>query len=281
MSAIGRITWGGLTMGPGTQYAIADIPDLDDMPEIRAYDTDKVGAHGTWTGADYTGARLINLAITLRGTDPANLQTLTTALKAAMQPGQAPAQLGFPDRGVMVLGKIRKRSIPYDASYLWRTATAHVLIYCADPLVYSLVEHSLTTSAYAPASGRSYPRTYPWVYGTGGTSGTLTCVNTGGSPTFPRLRIDGPAVKPSIQLSETGAVFQLNNTLLPGQFVIIDTANRAVLDGGSTPRRDWVVPGSDWPVMQAGTNTFVYRSSPYGDGSLLSYLTVAWRDATL
>jgi hypothetical protein len=281
MSAVGRITWGGLTMGPGTQYAIADIPDLDDMPEVRAYDVDKTGAHGTWTGPDYTGARVINVAITLRGTDPANLRTLTTALKAVMQPGVAPDQLGFPDLGLMVLGKVRKRSIPYDASYLWRTTTAHVQFYCADPLVYSLAVHSAQTAAYAPASGRSYPRTYPWVYGTGGTGGTLTCVNAGGSPTFPLLRIDGPAVKPSVQLSETGAVFQLNNTIIPGQFVLIDTANRAVLDMGSTPRRDWVVPGSDWPVMQPGTNTVVYRSSPYGDGSLPTYLTVTWRDATL
>jgi hypothetical protein len=281
MSAIGHMVWNGLTMGPGTQYAVADLPDLDSMPEIRAYDVDKANAHGTWTGPDYTGARVINAAVTLRGTDPANLRTLTLAMQAAMQPNQVPAQLQFPDLGVMVLAKLRRRDIPYDAAYLWRTTTAHLQFYCADPLIYSLAEHSLTTSAYAPASGRTYPRPHPWVYGTGGTSGGLLCTNTGSSPTYPVLRLDGPAVQPTVQLSETGAILRFNNTLLPGEFVTVDTATRAVLYMGTTPRRDWVIAGSDWPVMGPGPNNFVYRSSPYGDGSLPTYLTVTWRDATL
>jgi hypothetical protein len=281
MSAVGRVVWGGLTMGPGTQYAVADLPDLDNLPEVRTYDQDRALAHGQYTGPDYVGARTINLSVTLRGTDPGNLAALTAALKAVAQPAAAPAQLQFPDLGIMVMAKVRKRDIPYDATMLWRTATAHLQFYAADPLIYSLNQYSLQTAAYAPASGRSYPRAYPWLYGTGGTSGGLLCTNAGASPTYPLLRLDGPAVQPSIQLSETGAVLAFNNTLQPGEFLTVDTSTRAVLDGGTTPRRDWVVPGSDWPVMQPGNNTFVYRAGPYGDGSLPTYLTVTWRDATL
>ncbi|KJK55648.1 phage distal tail protein [Saccharothrix sp. ST-888] len=281
MSAVGRVLWGALMMGPGTQYAVSGVTGLDDMPEVRAYDVDKTGAHGTWTGPDYTGARIITVDLVLRGTDPANLGALVAALKQAAQPGQAPAQLQFPDLGVMALAKIRKRDLPYDATVLWRTGGAHLQFYCADPLIYSIAQRTARTAAYAPATGRAYPRAYPWLYGSGGASGGLQCTNAGASPTYPQLRIDGPAVQPIIQLSETSAILQLNNTVGPGQFVTIDTGTRAVLDGGTTPRRDWVVPGSDWPVMQPGANTFVYRSSPYGDGSQQSYLTVTWRDATL
>ncbi|GAA2112415.1 hypothetical protein GCM10009759_55120 [Kitasatospora saccharophila] len=281
MSAIGRIVWNGLTMGPGTQYAVADLPDLDDMPEIRSADVDRGQAHGTWTGEDYTSARVITLSVLLRGTDPDDLGRLVTALRAAVQPCAEPQQLQFLDRGVMVIAKPRKRSIPYDATTLLPSTTAHLMFYAADPLVYSLDQHSLSTTAYAPASGRSYPRTYPWVYGTGSTAGTLQCVNSGGSPTFPVLRIDGPAVNPVIQLTETSAVLALTTTLGPGEYVIIDTASRAVLHMGTTPRRDWISGIPAWPVMQPGRNTFVYRASPYGDGSIPTYLTVTWRDATL
>ncbi|MFD7410157.1 phage distal tail protein [Kitasatospora purpeofusca] len=282
MTAVGRVTWNGLQMGPGSQYAISDLPDLDDLPDVRAYDVDRTGAHGTWTGPDYVGARTITMGITLRGTDAADLGRLTAALQRAMQPSPTPLQLQFTDRQLMVWAKVRRRRIPYDATSLQRVAVAQVQFYAADPRVYSLSEHQGgPVAAYAPASGRSYSRTYPWVYGTGGTGGTVTCVNAGGSETYPVLRIDGPCVRPSVQLSETGAVLQLNNTLLPGEFVLINTGSRAVLAGGATPRRDWVIPGSDWPVMQPGSNTFIYRSDPYGDGSIPTYLTVTWRDATL
>ncbi|OKJ06828.1 phage distal tail protein [Kitasatospora sp. CB01950] len=281
MSAAGRIVWGGLTMGPGTQYAIADMPDLDDMPEIRSSDVDRGQAHGTWTGADYTGARIITLSVLLRGQDPADLGRLVTALRAAVQPCAEPQQLQFVDRGVMVWAKPRRRSIPYDAATLLSSTTAHLMFYCADPLVYSLTQHSLSTTAYAPASGRSYPRTYPWVYGTGGTAGTLQCVNAGGTPTYPLLRIDGPTVNPTVQLTETGAVLVLNATLGVGEFALIDTSTRAVLHMGTIPRRDWITGIPRWPVMQPGTNTLVYRASPYGDGTQPTYLTVTWRDATL
>ncbi|WP_369183333.1 hypothetical protein [Streptomyces sp. Y1] len=282
MAAIGRVVWNGLQMGPGTPYAISDLPDLDDMPDVRAYDVDRTGAHGTWTGPDYVGARVITMGITLRGADPDDLGRLVIALKRAMQPTPAPLQLTFTDRQLMVWGKVRRRHIPYDATSLQRISVAQVQFYCTDPRLYSLVSYSAgPTAAYAPASGRSYPRTYPWLYGTGGAGGALTCVNNGASDTYPTLRIDGPCVRPSIQLSETGAVLQLNNTVAPGDYVLINTANRAVLASGSTPRRDWVVAGSDWPVMPPGTSTFVYRSDPYGDGTIPTYLTVTWRDATL
>ncbi|MFD0408630.1 phage distal tail protein [Kitasatospora sp. NPDC127116] len=282
MTAVGRVVWNGLAMGPGTPYAISDLPDLDDMPDVRAYDVDRTGAHGTWTGPDYVGARVITVGITLRGQDPDDLGRLIAALKRACQPAPAPQQLQFPDRGLMVYGKVRRRRIPYDATSLQRTTVAQVQWYCDDPRVYSLAQYTGgPVVSYAPASGRSYPRTYPWLYGTGGSGGSVTCVNGGASETFLLLRIDGPCVRPSVQLSETGAVLQLNNTLGPGEYVLINTAIRAVLANGSTPRRDWVVAGSDWPVMVPGANTFVYRGDPYGDGTQPTYLTVMWRDATL
>jgi hypothetical protein len=68
--------------------------------------------------------------------------------------------LQFLDQGILVWGKVRKRSIPYDAEYLWRIGDAALELYCADPYLYGLEEKSAWTTAYSPSAGRSYPLVY-------------------------------------------------------------------------------------------------------------------------
>lgn len=190
---IGRIQWGDLVMGPGTGYSISDISGIDDLPEIRNTDIAKSDAHGDYTGPDYTGPRTVQLSLTLLADTPDQLRRMILDLRRATQPGQMPADLQLLDWGISVSGKIRKRSVPYDAAYLWRTSAAAIEWYCADPYLYGLDEQSASTSAYSPSAGRTYPLVYglsaitlnanpdfetaltPWS-GKGGA--TLTRVNT-------------------------------------------------------------------------------------------------------
>jgi LysM repeat protein len=160
MAAFGQIQWGSLMFGPGTQYAVTTVSGLDDLPDIRSEDVERPGQHGDYTGPDYTAARTIQLGLGLRGDDPDDLRALSIALRNATQPQTQPAALQFLDQGVLVYGKIRKRSIPYDAEYLWRLGDAALEIYCADPYLYGLDERSSSTTAYSPAAGRTYPLVY-------------------------------------------------------------------------------------------------------------------------
>ncbi|MGW1433372.1 phage distal tail protein [Streptomyces sp. NPDC002431] len=160
---LGRIQWGPLTFGPGTPYMVTAIEGLDDMPDIRAEDVPRPDQHGDYTGPDYTGPRVIQLGLGLRGQDPDDLRALTLALRAATQPQRQPAPLQLLDQGTLVYGKVRKRSLPYDADYLWRLGTAALEIYCADPYLYGVEEQTATTTAYSPAAGRAYPLTYAGV----------------------------------------------------------------------------------------------------------------------
>ncbi|WP_329592110.1 phage tail family protein [Streptomyces sp. NBC_01362] len=157
---IGRIQWGPLTFGPGSPYMVTAIDGVDDMPEIRAEDIPRPDQHGDYTGPDTTGARVIQLGLGLRADSPDELRKLTLALRAATQPQRQPAPLQFLDWDTLVYGKVRKRNIPYDAEYLWRTGTAALEVYCADPYLYSLNEYSASTTAYSPAAGRTYPLVY-------------------------------------------------------------------------------------------------------------------------
>ncbi len=160
---IGRIQWGDLTFGPGSRYHVTAIEGLDDMPDIRSDDMERPGQHGDYTGPDYTGPRVIQLGLGLRADTPDELRDLTLALRAATQPQRQPAPLQLLDQDTLVYGKVRRRSIPYDAEYLWRTGAAALELYCADPYLYGLEEHSASTTAYSPAAGRTYPLAYSGV----------------------------------------------------------------------------------------------------------------------
>ncbi|GGQ48833.1 phage distal tail protein [Streptomyces asoensis] len=279
---LGTVTWGGLTFGPGTPYAVTALEGLDDLPEIRAEDVARPGQHGDYTGPDYTGPRTIQLGLGLRGSSPDDLRALTLALRAATQPQAQPAALSFPDQGVLVWAKVRKRSLPYDAEHLWSIGDAALEMYCADPYLYGLIEQSASTTAYSPAAGRTYPLVHPRTYGAAGTSGRLTAINAGASPAYPVLRVDGPVASPTIEQTTTGALLVIDATLQPGEYLLIDTRSRAVLFMGSSPRRSWVRAGSVWPLLQPGPNEIAYRGSALaGAPGQTSLLTVTWRDTSL
>jgi hypothetical protein len=154
------VQWGDLQFGPGTPYAVTAIEGLDDLPEIRGEDVERPGQHGDYSGPDYTGARVVQLRLGLRADSPDELRALTLALRNATQPQRQPAALQFLDQGVLVWGKVRKRSLPYDAEYLWRIGDAALEVYCPDPYLYGLEERSASTTAYSPAAGRTYPLAY-------------------------------------------------------------------------------------------------------------------------
>lgn len=190
--ALGRVQWGDLEFGPGSPYAVTAIEGLDDLPDIRSQDVERPGQHGDYTGPDYTGPRTVMLRLGIRADSPDELRALTLALRNATQPQAQPAPLRFLDQDLLVWGKVRRRSLPYDAEHLWRIGDAALEVYCADPYLYGLEERTASTTAYSPAAGRTYPLTYgftavrlnansdfetelaPWV----GNTATISRVNT-------------------------------------------------------------------------------------------------------
>ncbi|MFD3310058.1 phage distal tail protein [Streptomyces sp. NPDC058694] len=157
---LGRIQWGDMLFGPGSRYHVTAVEGLDDLPDIRSEDVQRPGQHGDYTGPDWTGPRVLQLKLGLRGDNPDQLRDLTLALRAATQPQRQPAALQFLDQDTLVWGKVRKRSLPYDAEYLWSIGDAALEFYCADSYLYGLEEKTASTTAYSPAAGRTYPLVY-------------------------------------------------------------------------------------------------------------------------
>jgi hypothetical protein len=160
---LGNVQWGDLTFGPGTPYAVSVLEGLDDLPDIRTDDLERPGQHGDYTSPDYTAARTITLGLTMVADDPDAYRQLCLDLRAATQPQRTPAALQFTDQDTLVWAKVRRRAIPYDAENLWRTGTAALELYCADPYLYGLDERTQSTTAYSPSAGRTYPLVYAGV----------------------------------------------------------------------------------------------------------------------
>ncbi|MET9098293.1 phage distal tail protein [Streptomyces antibioticus] len=279
---LGRIQWGDLTVGPGTPYMVTAIEGVDDLPSIRTEDVERPGQHGEYTGPDFVGARVIQLSLGIRGGSPDELRELTLAVRAATQPQAEPAPLQFLDQDMLVWAKVRKRSLPYDAEYLWSIGSAALELYCADPYLYGLAEKVATTTAYSPSSGRTYPWTHPRTYGSAGTAGRISAYNGGSSTAYPVLRLDGPVASPSIEQVTTGGTLTIDATINAGEFLLIDARTRAVLLMGTGQRRAWVRGGSAWPLLAPGSNELAYRGSALpGAPGQTSTLTVTWRDTSL
>lgn len=204
---LGRVQWGDLQFGPGSPYAVTAIEGLDDLPEIRSEDVERPGQHGDYTGPDYTGPRTIQLKLGIHAASPDDLRALTLALRNATQPQTQPAALQFLDQGTLVWAKVRKRSLPYDAEYLWSIGDAALELYCADPYVYGLEEKSAWTNAYSPAAGRTYPLVYGFTPVTlNANTGFETDLSswTGNTGTIARVNTQAHSGSWSMQLTPNG-----------------------------------------------------------------------------
>ncbi|MFI6979308.1 phage distal tail protein [Embleya sp. NPDC050154] len=285
---IGRITWQGLTFGPGSRYHVTEVAGVDDLPALRLQDVARVGDHGDYLGTDYAEPRHPTLSLGLRGDDADELRGLVQALKRATGVG-ATGPLVFVDWGVQVEARLRRRSIPYDAQALWRLGTAALEWVCPDPRVYEITERSATTGLPVAEAGIQWgtgPEGLDWGtgpegldWGSAGSTGGVSVVNSGDAPTHPTIEFGGPVTRPSITNLATGDVLEYDIALGVGDLLVVDTAAGTVRLGGQdrlhtiTARS---VPETTF-VLAPGTSDLAFRADDSGPTS--GTVTVRWRSA--
>lgn len=152
-----------------------------------------------------------------------------------------------------------------------RHADFSIVLYCADPLRYSLDEHSVTLSPGRPGAGRAYPLTHPRMYGALGTSGRVNAHNNGDARTHPIVTFVGPCANPTV--NDADSTLRLGMTLLTGQSVVVDCAQRTVIFGNAS-RRHFLTSDPSWLALGAGDNLLNF-STDDDDGTVI----VSWRDA--
>ena len=109
-----------------------------------------------------------------------------------------------------------------------------------------------------------------------GVLSNLTNVNAGTVATEWSATFYGPVTNPRIILGETGEEFRLDTELLAGQFVTVDSLDRTVLLGGTSPQPQYVPYDAAWWQLPAGTSTVRYRADT-GTGNLSFARRHAWQ----
>jgi len=133
--------------------------------------------------------------------------------------------------------------------------TWSLLLTATDPLFYGAPTYATATlSTSTPGAGRIWPRAWPtdWGIAPGVTPGAVAVPNAGTAAYWPRLRIDGPSPNPTVSMMETGAWVRYGGTLLAGQWLDFDMANRRVLLQGQVSVRQLVSSSGDWLAVPDG-----------------------------
>jgi len=159
-------------------------------------------------------------------------------------------------------GKVLSTPIPHTrhlTSFSWA-----IDILFTDPLRYGdLVSGS--TGIPVATGGRTWPATWPLLWGGGGNDGRITLTNEGTAPAWPRFRATGGQAG-GFRVSEvgTGKEIIVNRTIPLGSYVDLDSATEsATIDGpnnnisGSLSKEEW------WSVGPGETATFQFN--PLGD----------------
>lgn len=273
VSAFGGGSFNGAAFGPGTRLHVTSVEGLDDLPGIRGDDEARAGAHGTYSGPDYAEGRTVVLGLGLRGDSPEGLGTLVSEVRQAFTVTDTPLTLTLRDGAERVVGKVRRRSVPYDASRLARIGDALVEFYCADPRVYGPEVVGATGMANL-VGGLGFDTGFPLSFGgVGSSGGEVEAPNGGnvnGSLSIVITAGANPLVTPTIQPIGSGmGSFTVNATFTNGEVITIRPADRLLLIDG-TPRRDLVATGSVWPSLPPGGVTLRFSSPAYTDDATMT-----------
>lgn len=132
-----------------------------------------------------------------------------------------------------------------------------------DPRKYSLGPSTSGTFLPSMSGGRTYPLTYPRVYGVVGSGGIAAFENSGTYDSPGKIRIYGPITNPSIEHLELGVTMSFNVVIDQGDFLEIDLDARTILLNGSISRRSAMSNQSRWFTFQPATNTLRFNGSQH------------------
>lgn len=286
-----------LVLGPGTPYQVESMVGLS-VDDIRTDDVPRALEHGLHPGLDLLGGRDVWVGVVVFGPSgtpgtpeqvTTNLDDLVGAWTAASldyaqnDPATPTMVLRFKAPGQAVrrmVGRCR-RIDRNDDTIVFGYARSRLQFVATDPRQLSDLES--VSSVQAPESGATtggmiFPATFPLTF-TSSQQTELSVSNDGNMSAYPLLTVTGPITNPRIDNITDGTFIQVNLPLAPGEQLVIDTAERRVLLGGTASRAHLLAPGFTFPRLRPGVNV-VRLSGTWGTGER-PLLAVASRSAWL
>lgn len=278
-----ELEYRGLLTGGDNPIALVQIEGLLDLPAVRSADQILLRRHGAHAGDDFADVRQIVLTYELFGETDAELAGLVAQLQAAFRPGGVEEPLVFQLPGVaggakaQVWCRPRRRQLPIDLTFHRRLPVAVIELVATDPLLYSAVEQTGSTSLPSASGGHAWPASWPWAWGAVSTGGTIIAINDGAFDADVSFRLDGPVTNPRIESLTAGRTIAWNGTLDVGEFLVLDTKSRTVLLNGTASRYADLDSSSRWFTLAPGSNELAFRASTPS----VALLSAAWRSAWL
>jgi hypothetical protein len=269
------VTIGGilLDVNDGTSCRVVeDLPGWDDAPDIRDGLQAKAQQDGDRDGTGNSDGRPVTAVGLVQEATPQAAYAVLRAMQALTP--QAVHEIVVVDDAIGSLSAMTRVTVGVKPAWIGDTAFEYTLTVTApDPLKYGPPTYgSATLSTSTPGAGLVYPVAYPLDYGIapGVTPGAVSVANGGTAPYWPRLRIAGPVTNPVVTLVESGAWVRFTGSLLAGQFLDLDMANRRVLLQGHVSVRPQVSSAGDWLSVPPGGGSVVWVADTADPAALLS-----------
>lgn len=231
------------------------LPDVDVSDDPKPYTLD---------GSYLTFGRFLPRTVSLRGKivplngEAVNAVSARSELNRAIAPlvrGRALLDVSEADPKVALVQLAGKPLTSINTTT--GSMTFDIILRAVDPLKYSRVMHTNSTTIAGESSGRTYNREYNYTYGGGSSSGTMSAMNIGSYATDAIFTIAGPVTSPRIEHVEQGLSLKFDIVLDVGETLTVNTRTRKVLLGGAS-RRNTLTPDSRWFSLTPGNNTIRY-----------------------
>ncbi|MFI0739349.1 phage distal tail protein [Streptomyces sp. NPDC021100] len=282
-----------LLLGPGTPYGWRSLTGWEESPGLDSGTVARADAHGGFPGRLLAQPRTITVEGLVVRTEPglmgAAVRDLAaaTALRDDEQPLVVQLDAAPP---LMCYARCIRRAIPVEAGgYAVGVVVGGALQFEAtDPRRYSVVEQTIETRLPQPEPGLDWhlapgPEHLAWPleFGTPGSTGTMTAVNSGDAPAHPTVSFRGPVELPSLTNITTGEAIEYDIALGDGDVLVVDTAAGTVVLNGSASRLHTVTARSTPEqhfVITPGTSMFAFRAAPWSTDPRAA-CGITWRSA--
>ena len=269
----------GVTIGAGTNYRWASMPDGFGINNYRFDDIGLPRQDGMVAGDDRLGGRTFAFDVWILGNPSSQTaETRALTLKGAFQPLQADVQMTFALSDLLtytVTGRPRSCDVVLDKKFLGGTLRARCTFWCSDPRLFggSIVSPFVLPSG---GTGLTFNATTNFTFGSAGSGGINNLINAGTYPTDWSAVFVGPLTDPVIEHIDQSATLGLSLVLGASDTLTLDSRTRSVLLNGTASRYSALTPGSRWFQLTPGSNTIRFRAGT-GSGSM----SVTYRPAYL
>lgn len=261
----------GLTIGAGTAYRWATMPEGFGMSDYRSQDAMLPRQDGVVAGDDRLSGRMITFDVHVIGATGVTVEQAANALKGAFAPRQADVTAMFNLAGGVdgytVFGRPRSCPVVLDKKFMGGVLRARCSFWATDPRLFGA---EVTTVIALPSgvSGLLFPASAPFVFGLAASPGSAVVTNGGTYATDWSATLSGPLTSPQIEHLGTGRLLGFTSlTIASGETLILDSRTKTALLNGTSSRYSSLSAASRWFDLPVGASTIRFTAAS-GSGSV-------------